>query len=557
MSRAVSQHHPLPSILPLTTSTVVSILIIISFFTLLWIFEYISFRVIRAGILGPIAAGIIYGKPLANILHIEWQETFITLGYIGLILIIFEGGLTARLDLLRANFTLSMCAAATGVLFPIGFSYLLLYLGYGYGAVETFIIGAALSATSLGTTFAVISGASKAVDLSQTRVGAVLVSAAVIDDVTGLVMSSVIHGLGELAGGGVSLGWLIGRPILASALMAILTPVLSKWVLAPMFRKYFEHRFAKYDHFSNIILMILVLSAFLAIAAYAGTSVLFGAFLAGSFLTYLPSTHPEGPFVVLSREEGEESGSKSPTFVHTFEKYCLDAQQYILEPLFFASIGFAIPFLSLWSGEAVWRGIVYTLLMLAGKFVVGLSLPLWAFAQPPPPRIPDDGTPVPGQPVEEALEHNRPAQDVENGLSQTQTNQTGKSRQSKLSISPRAAGAKNAIYPALLLGLAMVARGEIGLLIVEIGYNNTPYVSEAGFITAIWAILLNTILGPIAVGVLVKMKGDKIGYGQWGLVPGPMEKLQKERKSQQVETERKSQQMGDADGQTNGAVNGV
>jgi Kef-type K+ transport system membrane component KefB len=74
---------------------------------------------------------------LANILHFDWQETFLYLGYIGLILIIFEGGLSARIDLLKANFTLSMFAAATGVLIPIGFSYLLLYLGFGYGAVET------------------------------------------------------------------------------------------------------------------------------------------------------------------------------------------------------------------------------------------------------------------------------------------------------------------------------------------------------------------------------------------------------------------------------------
>lgn len=100
---------------------------------------------IRAGIIGPIAAGIIYGQPLANILQHDWQETFLYLGYIGLILIIFEGGLTARLDLLRANFKLSLVGAATGVVLPIGLSYLLLYLAFGYGAVETFIVGAALS----------------------------------------------------------------------------------------------------------------------------------------------------------------------------------------------------------------------------------------------------------------------------------------------------------------------------------------------------------------------------------------------------------------------------
>lgn len=340
----------------------------ISFFTFLSLAETLSSLIIRAGIIGPIAVGIIYGEPLANILETAWQETFLAIGYIGLILIIFEGGLTTRMDLLKQNFSLSMIGAFTGVVFPIGLSYLLLHLGFGFGAVETFIIGAALSTTSLGTTFAVIGGASKAIDLSQTRVGAVLVSAAVIDDVSGLVMSSIIGQLGGIQDGqDLDLGWLIGRPILASALMAILTPILSKFVLAPFFRKFIENRFARYDHLSNVGLMVLVLCAFISIAAYAGTSILFGAFLAGSFLTYLPSKHRNGPFVVLTREEGEQNDDKSPTFVHTFELYCADVQKYLMEPLFFASIGFAIPFLDLWDGKTVWRGIVYSLLMLFAK----------------------------------------------------------------------------------------------------------------------------------------------------------------------------------------------
>ncbi|KAI4956049.1 hypothetical protein J4E91_000259 [Alternaria rosae] len=486
---------------------IVEILILVSFFTFLWLAEYVSAKVIRAGILGPIAVGIIYGEPLANILEHDWAETFLYLGYIGLILIIFEGGLSTRLDLLKANFTLSICGAATGVLCPIGFSYLLLYLGFGYGAVETFIIGAALSTTSLGTTFAVISSTSKDVDLSQTKVGAVLVSAAVIDDVTGLVMSSVIHDLGDVASGGnVNLGWLIGRPILASAAMAILTPVLTKWVFAPLFRRYVEKHFHKFDHLSNIMLMILVLSAFISIAAFAGTSILFGAFLAGAFLTYLPSTHPEGPFVVMSREEGERSKDKSPTFVHTFEVYCLDVQQYVLGPLFFASIGFAIPFLDLWTGEAIWKGVVYTLLMLVGKALVGVWIPIWGAAKHDPKK---------------AQEAQNEASAAENG------NNLEKVISSPYSPTRKAA-VQSAVSPMLLLGMAMVARGEIGLLIVEIGYNNTPYASAEGFITAIWAILLNTIIGPVCVGLAVKYKGAKISKGPWGLVPGPNQAIEDE-----------------------------
>ena len=97
-----------------------------------------------------VAVGIVYGTPLANILLIEWQETFLSLGYIGLLSIIFAGGLDTRLDLLKANIFASLTVAATGSMLPIAFSYSLLYLGFGYGAVETFSVGASLSATSLG-----------------------------------------------------------------------------------------------------------------------------------------------------------------------------------------------------------------------------------------------------------------------------------------------------------------------------------------------------------------------------------------------------------------------
>ncbi|KAL4916015.1 Cation/H+ exchanger [Aspergillus aurantiobrunneus] len=472
--------------LPYHEPGIVEILIIVSFFFILSLAEWASAKIIRAGIIGHIAVGIIYGKPLADILEMDWQKTFLSLGYVGLILIIFEGGLSARLDLLKANLVLSMLGAATGVCFPIGLSYLLLYLGFGYGAVETFIIGAALSATSLGTTFAVISSASSTVDLAQTRVGSVLVSAAVIDDVVGLVMASVIGNLSQLEGGGdVNLGWLIGRPIVASIAMAIVTPIVTKYLFAPIFRRLIEHHFARFDHISNIILMTLSLSAFITIAAYAGTSVLFGAFLAGTFLTYLPSKHPEGPFVVMSREEGEKFAHKSPTFIHTFERYLMDVQKYLMEPLFFASIGFAIPFVQLWTGKRIWRGIVYTLLMVFAKFVVGVCIPLWGC-----------------WPIRKKSGKGDSLVDEESQAVQG----NAKSRN------------RTTIWlSALLLGSAMVARGEIGLLIIEIGYNQTSYVTEEGFITGVWAILLNTIIGPATVGVLVKFCGKRIGEGEWGL----------------------------------------
>lgn len=285
-------------------------------------------------------------------------------------------------------------------------------------------------------------------------------------------MSSIIS---QLSGNTSNIGWLIGRPILVSALMAILTPLMTSYILAPVFRGYIEQYFHRFDHASNIVLMVVVLCGFISIAAYAGTSVLFGAFLAGAVISYLPSTHSEGPFVVLSRKEGEQRKDKSPTFVHTFELYLLDVQQYLMAPLFFASIGFAIPFMSLWSGGIVWRGIVYSLLMASSKLVVGAWIFIWT-----------------------GVEERR-------------------SKREEVLNDNNAFRWGTLVVPAALLGFAMVARGEIGLLIVQIGYNNTEYVSESGFFIAVWAILINTIIGPVMVGTLVKLKGRQISDGTWGI----------------------------------------
>lgn len=53
--------------------------------------EWIAGKVIKAGLIGQIIVGLIYGVPIGNILSLDWQTTFVDLGYIGLILIVFEG----------------------------------------------------------------------------------------------------------------------------------------------------------------------------------------------------------------------------------------------------------------------------------------------------------------------------------------------------------------------------------------------------------------------------------------------------------------------------------
>ncbi|CAF1333528.1 unnamed protein product [Rotaria sordida] len=79
---------------------------------------------------------------------------------------------------------------------------------------------------------------------------------------------------------------------------------------------------------------------------------------------------------------------------------------------------------------------------------------------------------------------------------------------------PQSLKKSKSIYPALIVGLSMVSRGEIGFLIANIGVS-TSILSAEAFIVTIWAILLNTILGPIAVGLMVKLLGSKLTDGLW------------------------------------------
>lgn len=68
---------------------------------------------------------------------------------------------------------------------------------------------------------------------------------------------------------------------------------------------------------------------------------------------------------------------------------------------------------------------------------------------------------------------------------------------------------------ALLVGFAMIARGEIGFLIASLSQSsgtlllknrsNTAVASgEAVFLVIIWAVVICTIAGPVAVGILAR-----------------------------------------------------
>ncbi|KAI5359645.1 Putative sodium/solute symporter superfamily [Septoria linicola] len=194
------------------------------------------------------------------------------------------------------------------------------------------------------------------------------------------------------------------------------------------------------------------------------------------------------------------------TGVHIFEKYYGPPLHGILKPFFFASIGFAIPITQMFGGAVIWRGIVYTILMIAAKLFCGLCLVRFTSLVIPARSIrkilPTNFSthlpwPIRTKPV--ATSRDQPAQ------ASTVAAAVPPITQRKMSI-PKPIS----LYPATMLGSAMVARGEMGFLISSVAESQGVFGSSADggsselYLIVTWAILICTLLGPIVVGLMVK-----------------------------------------------------
>lgn len=186
---------------------------------------------------------------------------------------------------LRSNMRLAVCVALTGIAFPIGLSFALIPL-LGISPLQGFAAGAALCSTSLGTTFEVLNASG----LAETRVGAVLGLAAMMDDVVGLVMVQVIGNLGG-KDGEVSVENVV-RPLGVSGGFAVIVPIVCGFVVGPVRSSAFGVGVArKLRGFTGrregrFVVHVVFLYGMVAAGAWAGTSVLFMAYLAGAMVSW-------------------------------------------------------------------------------------------------------------------------------------------------------------------------------------------------------------------------------------------------------------------------------
>lgn len=308
-------------------------------------------------VVGYLVAGLLLGL----IKYIPDQIVFTPasdegLGFIaklGVILIMFTAGLCADLKQIKKMGVKSLLITLAGVIVPMGLGFIVsvcfnggfehiadnYLMSLGYGCI--------LTATSVSVTVATL----KELGKLNTPMGTCIVSAAILDDIIGVVVLSIVLGLGGTTKSGgtqpyfIQLLSLANLPIAASSAISIIVYFVLFISVGIFLGKGMNFLAKKYDHHRRIPIYSLAICFIYAWAAEMvfGVADITGAFLAGILL----STNYDKNYI----DEKAESFSN-----------------LIFTPVFFANIGINISFSSI-DGQFVVFGLLFVLVGIIGKVV--------------------------------------------------------------------------------------------------------------------------------------------------------------------------------------------
>jgi len=227
----------------------------------------ISARLGMPSVLGVIIAGLVAGPA---VLGIVGQDLFVAnLGQVGVVLLMFLAGLETDTHGLRSVGKTAFIVAAGGVVIPLGAGYLV-GVAAGMEPMHALFLGAILTATSVSITAETL----KELGRTRSREGSIILGAAIIDDVLGvLVLSALV-----VAESGGSLV----EPILKLALFSGLAFGFARWVM-PLVA---EHH-TRIESPDTRVALALAMALGFAWTAYrlGGLADVTGAFLAGVMLS--------------------------------------------------------------------------------------------------------------------------------------------------------------------------------------------------------------------------------------------------------------------------------
>lgn len=295
-------------------------------------------------VVGQIAAGLIIGPSLLN-----WvgQSDFISMmAEIGVVLLMFSAGLETNLKELVKTGPVALSIACAGVIVPLVMGWALYGCFFGFapfGSDEFFkgvFIGTIMTATSVSITVQTL----RELGHLKGKVGTVIVSSAIIDDVLGIILLTFVIGFKSADAKPVD--------VVIKTVLFIVFSFAVGFVIYLLFKLLDKRSF----HHRRIPIFGLALCLVMAYCAekFFGIADITGAYVAGIILCNL--------------RDAEYIAGK------------MDISSYMLfGPVFFASIGLKTNFDG-FTVQLLWFSLAFAFVAMAAKVIgCGLMAKAWKF----------------------------------------------------------------------------------------------------------------------------------------------------------------------------------
>jgi len=230
-----------------------------------------SQRLGMPAVLGELAAGLLLGPSLLGWVHMS--EALNATASIGVLLLMFIAGLETDLSSLRRVGVASVYTAVAGVILPF-LGGLAVGLAFGLNLATSLFLGTALTATSVSVSVQTL----RELGRLQSKEGLVILGAAIIDDVLGIVLLGLVLGI-------VGQG---GNPMLAVGRIILFFPlalIAGRVIVTPLVNWVQRHH-AREAGFALIIALVLVYAW--AAETLGGLAAITGAYLAGVLVARMP-----------------------------------------------------------------------------------------------------------------------------------------------------------------------------------------------------------------------------------------------------------------------------
>lgn len=243
---------------------------------------HLAVRIRQPAVLGELVAGVVVGN--LSLVGVHWFEGFRTdphiavLAELGVVILLFEVGLESTVrDMMKVGLS-SLVVAVLGVVTPFALGWgVAAWLLPEHSAYAHAFVGATLTATSVGITARVLGDLGK----STTAEARIILGAAVIDDILGLVILAIVTGVVQGAERGQALGLgSVGLILVKAAVFLVGALAIGMFLSPRLFRGA-----ARLEGSGLLLTTALVFCFLLAyLASAVGLAMIVGAYAAGLIL---------------------------------------------------------------------------------------------------------------------------------------------------------------------------------------------------------------------------------------------------------------------------------